>query len=96
MQLDVASTKPGSTVSVEILRDGEKKSLDVTVKQLPGTDKLASADSSNDKDDGTLNGVEVSDLDSQARQQFNVPKEVKGAVVTQVDPNSAAPTKPSN
>jgi serine protease Do len=90
LQLDVASTKPGSTVTVEILRDGEKKSLDVTVKQLPGSDKLAAADSSNDKDDGTLNGVEVSDLDQQARQQFNVPKEIKGAVVTQVDPNSAA------
>ena len=90
LQLDVASTKPGSTVPVQILRDGEKKSLDVTVKQLPGTEKLASADSSNDKDDGTLNGVEVSDLDQQARQQFNVPKGIKGAIVTQVDPGSAA------
>jgi serine protease Do len=90
MQLDVASTKPGSTVPVQILREGAKKSLDVTVKELPGSDKLASKDSSDDKDDGTLNGVEVSDLDSQARQQFNVPKEIKGAVVTQVDPNSPA------
>ncbi len=90
LQLEVASTKPGSTVPVEILRDGNKKSLDVTVKQLPGTDKLAEADSSNTSDTGTLNGVEVADLDRQAHEQYNVPKDVKGAVVTQVDPGSPA------
>jgi len=90
LQLEVASTAPGATVPVTILRDGEKKSLDVTVKQLPGTDKLAQADSSSTEDTGTLNGVEVADLDQQAHQQFNVPKNVKGAVVTQVDPSSPA------
>jgi len=73
-----------------ILRDGTKKSLEVTVKQLPGSDKLAQADSSSTEDTGTLNGVEVADLDQQAHQQFNVPKNVKGAVVTQVDPGSPA------
>jgi len=51
---------------------------------------LANADSSHTDDTGTLNGVEVADLDQQAHQQFNVPKDVKGAVVTQVDPGSAA------
>jgi serine protease Do len=90
LQLEVASTAPGATVPVTILRDGEKKSFDVTVKQLPGTDKLAQADSSSIEDTGTLNGVEVADLDQQAHQQFNVPKNVKGAVVTQVDPSSPA------
>ena len=90
MQLQVAETKPGSTVPVEIIRNGEKKTLDVTVKQLPGTEQLANADSSNNSDTGTLNGVEVANLDPDARQQFHVPNNVKGAVVTQVDPASAA------
>jgi serine protease Do len=90
LQLDVAATAPGSTVPMTILRDGTKKSLEVTVKQLPGSDKLAQADSSSTEDTGTLNGVEVADLDQQAHQQFNVPKNVKGAVVTQVDPGSPA------
>jgi len=90
LQLDVASTAPGSTVPVQILRDGSKKTLDVTVKQLPGSNKIAQADSSSTDDNGTLNGVEVADLDQQAHQQFNVPKNIKGAVVTQVDPGSPA------
>ena len=41
-------------------------------------------------DTGTLNGVGVADLDDQARQQFNIPNDVKGAVVTDVAPDSAA------
>lgn len=90
LQLEVASTKPGSTVPVEVLRDGDKKSVDVTVKQLPGTEKLAENNSNSDQDTGTLNGVQVADLDQQAHEQYNVPKDVKGAVVTQVDPGSAA------
>jgi serine protease Do len=87
LQLEVAETKPGSTVPVEIIRDGSTKTLDVTVKQLPGKEDLADNNSSNN-DTGTLNGVEVGDLNQQAHEQFNVPENVKGAVITQVDPNS--------
>ncbi|HXT38884.1 MAG TPA: PDZ domain-containing protein, partial [Candidatus Angelobacter sp.] len=90
LQLEVAGTRPGSTVPVEILRDGAKKTIEVTVKQLPGAEKLAENNVDNSQDTGTLNGVQVADLDQQAHEQFNVPKDVKGAVVTQVDPSSAA------
>jgi serine protease Do len=90
LQLQVAETAPGATVPVQILRDGEKKSIDVTVKEQPGTEKLADANSSESTDNGTLNGVEVADLDQQAHDQFNVPKSIKGAVITQVDPASPA------
>jgi serine protease Do len=89
LQLEVAETKPGSTVPVEIVRDGSMKTLDVTVKQLPGKEDLADNNASSN-DTGTLNGVEVSDLNDQARDQFHVPANVKGAVVTQVDPGSAS------
>jgi len=90
LQLAVAGTKPGSKVPVEILRNGEKKKLDVTVKQLPGTEQLAEATSANGNDTGTLNGVGVSDLNPQYRSEFDIPKNIKGAVVTEVDPSSAA------
>ncbi len=90
LQLTVAETKPGSKVPVEILRDGKPMTLEVTVKRLPGSDDLAKNDSDNDQDSGTLNGVGVGDLDQQARSQFNIPKDVNGAVITQVDPGSAS------
>jgi serine protease Do len=51
---------------------------------------LTRNDSKKDSDEGTLNGVTVSDLDQQARQQFELPGNVKGVVVTEVAPDSAA------
>ncbi len=89
LKLDVARTKPGQTVPVKVLRDGATKTLAVTVKALPGSDDLAKADSQN-KDTGTLNGVGVADLDDQTRQQYKIPDTIKGAMVTEVDPDSAS------
>jgi len=90
LQLAVAGTKPGSKVPIEILRNGEKKTLDVTIKRLPGTEELAETSPENGRDTGTLNGVGVSDIDQQYRNEFKIPKNIKGAVVTQVEPGSAA------
>ena len=39
---------------------------------------------------GTLNGVTVSDLDARARRQFDIPESVKGVIVTDLEPDSAA------
>jgi serine protease Do len=88
LRLAVADTKPGSTVPVEVLRNGDKQTLNVTVKQLPGTETLAENNAGNSNDTGTLNGVGVADLDQQARGQLNIPKDVSGALITQVDPAS--------
>jgi serine protease Do len=72
------------------MRDGDTKTLEVAVKELPGSEQLARNDKSDAEDTGTLNGVTVSDLDREARQQFEIPAGVKGVVVTDVDQNSAA------
>jgi len=90
LKLTVAETNPGSTIPVKIWRDGSTETLQVTVKQLPGTEQLAQNNMDNNMDSGTLNGVAVSNLDPQTRQQFNVPEKVKGAVITEVVPNSSA------
>ena len=90
LRFEVADTKPGTTVPVEILRNGEKQTLKVTVKALPGSEGLAQNNTENNNDTGTLNGVGVADVDQQARAQFDIPKNVTGAVITQVDPSSAS------
>jgi len=88
LQLTVAETKPGSSVPVKVWRDGSTRTLEVTIKQLPGTEQLAENNTGNNQDTGTLNGVGVSNVDPQTRQQFNLPDTVKGAVITDVKPNS--------
>jgi serine protease Do len=90
LKFEVACVAPGEKVPVEVLRDGSAKTLEVRIKELPGTDQLAQNGASDEDKSDTLQGVAVSDLDSQAREQFHIPEQVKGAVVTQVDPNSAS------
>jgi serine protease Do len=90
LKLEAASTRPGEAVPVKILRDGSSRTVEVTVKELPGTEKLAKAGKHHDEDNGTLNGVTVGDLDGAARQQLELPGHIKGVVVTEVAPDSAA------
>ncbi len=90
LKMEVARVAPGETVPVEVLRDGSAKTLKVRLGELPGSEKLAENGGSDSDKSDTLQGVAVTDLDSQARQQFHIPEHVKGAVVTQVDPESAA------
>jgi serine protease Do len=90
LQLAVAETKPGTSVPVEVWRDGNTKTLDVAVKQLKNKDQVAESNASKGEDTGTLDGVAVANLDQQNRSQFNVPKDVHGAMITDVAPNSAA------
>jgi serine protease Do len=90
LKLAVANTVPGEKVPVEVLRNGSTKTLDVKVKELPGTEQLARNGSDKEPDTDTLQGVEVGDLNAQAHQQFNIPNHVNGAVVMEVAPDSAA------
>jgi serine protease Do len=89
LKLEVARVRPGETVPMKVLRDGATRTINVTVKEVPGAENFAKADTKA-KDTGTLNGVGVGDLDNRARKQFEVPETVKGAVVTEVQPDSAA------
>lgn len=88
LRLAVADTKPGATVPVEILRNGEKQTLKATIKPLPGSEEVADSTPGKNTDTGTLNGVGVADVDPQVRREFNLPKNVAGAVITDVDPAS--------
>ena len=90
LKLQVARVKPGDSVPVKILRNGSTKSMEVTVNELPGSEKLAKADTKNTDDGEALKGVAVGDLNAQTRREFNIPSSVHGAIVTEVDENSVA------
>ena len=85
----VAATEPGAEAQVRLLRDGKEETVTVKVGEQPGDQQLASANSGGG-DNSVLNGVEVTDLDAAARNEFDVPARVHGALVTDVDANSAS------
>ena len=92
LRLQVAETTPGSSVPVKILRDGKSDSLTVKMGEKSNPEEIAknSPKVSGENSSDTLDGVTVADIDSRAAHQLNVPSNVKGALVTDVDQNSAA------
>jgi serine protease Do len=87
LKFTVAATEPGQTVKLAYLRDGKNESATVTVREVPG-EKQTLASSNNEN--GVLDGVGVADLDAAARNEFEVPSRVHGAMVSNVDPSSPA------
>jgi serine protease Do len=93
LTLTVTSMAPGTKLTLDVLRDGKSKQFTATAGTRPGSRnaKVNSDEySKNDNDEGVLNGVAVDDLDPETRQSLDIPARIKGAVVTQVDPESAS------
>ncbi len=89
----VASFAPGDKVKVKVVRDGREKVINVTLG-LRDDSTLADNDNAPQSDDSdTLSsdvGVRVSELNDTLRQQFRVPDDVEGVIVTGVRPGSPA------
>ena len=90
LKLRVAETNPGATVPVMIMREGQKKTVSVTLKEEPKKE-VANANSENGQKSGShdaLHGVAVTDLNSNTRSELNIPANLHGALITEVDPAS--------
>jgi serine protease Do len=93
LKLAVAQHKPGEKADLRVLRDGAEKSFAVTLGEQPGekaTKATPSHDDGKADDTGTLGGVGVGNLDQRERQEFKIPADVQGALVTSVDESSPA------
>ena len=93
LKLQVAQTSPKAKVSVEVLRDGDTKTLTVQLKEFPRNELASSSRRGNDSGseaEETLKGVVVGNIDEQAREQLKMPSDLKGAIVTDIDESSAA------
>jgi serine protease Do len=92
LKLQVAETGPGTSVPVVVMRNGDKKTVNVTLRGVP--DKgVASANSQNNENGAAkdaLGGVSVSNLNPEVRSELNIPENVHGALITQVNPSSAS------
>jgi serine protease Do len=83
----VASTDPGATVSLEILRNGEPLTLKVTLDQRP-SDLGYTPGRHRTPSSGPLRGISVKNLTPSLRKQLEIPADVSGVVVIDVDPDS--------
>ncbi|GMQ75651.1 MAG: DegQ family serine endoprotease [Gammaproteobacteria bacterium] len=86
----VANTDKGDNVTVTVWRDGERKSLEVTLGSLPGEQTVAMAGSEEVAGDTPKLGVTLSALSTEAKQHFNLSDDEVGVLIVDVMRNSPA------
>lgn len=88
LQMRVGLMSPGDPVSLKVLRNGKPETFSLKLAPLNdnGNDELAS----NGAQGKARWGLGLTDPSQDVRQQLQLPDDVKGAVVTNVQPGSAA------
>jgi serine protease Do len=86
---DIISSKaPGKKVKLQIIRNGEPKTVTVGLGEMPG--EVTSAATVEKPETVSWLGAEFSDATSEVRQQFGLASDVKGCVVVSIEPGSDA------
>jgi len=90
LSLVVGESPAGTRVALDVLRDGKTDPISVTTVVKPSGDGRDGEDKAQSEDTGVLNGVAVGDIDGNARRELDFPDRLSGAVITAVEPDSAA------
>ncbi len=85
----VTETNPGATVKLDILRGGQPMTIQVTLGERPA-DLSVHAGLGSAPSQGTLQGISVQALTPEIRQQFGLPPDLQGVVISNLDPESPA------
>jgi serine protease Do len=102
----VANTPIGSSVPIELIRDGQRRTISATISQRPSeaivqaragltpdaTDESADAKSPAAEATKASLGITLQPLTAQLRQQLKIPDTVKGVVIAGITPSSDAAT----
>ncbi len=87
LAVDVAGVKPGEEAKIDVLQDGQAKSVTATVASLP-SDESADTGSSAGQHQGV--GLALAPISPEMRTQLDLPEHLRGAAVAEVRPGSPA------
>src|SRR5580700_8325724 len=86
----VANTSIGKKIDLQVRRGGKDMTLSATIGELQETQQAAAAADNTRPEKTSSLGLQLSSIDPGVRRQFRIPKEVEGAVVAEVAPDSPA------
>jgi len=87
VRMDISMMEPGSSVKLNVLRNGSEKEMTVKLAEMPT--ETAKAESGNGEESTkALEGVEVSNLTPHAAERLGLPDSTTGVVVSDIDPAS--------
>jgi serine protease Do len=89
LQAAISTQRPGNKVTLSVMREGKSLSLPVTLEGINKKSEEASAGSGEAHGKARW-GVGLQNLTADLREELQLPAEVKGVVVTNVQPGSPA------
>jgi serine protease Do len=94
LQLKIVDRAPGTKVDLGILRDGKERSITVELGELK-TDEAATADDGEERGSPSarstdLLGLRLEELTRPVRSELDIPRDVEGLLVTEVDQSKPA------
>ena len=89
LQAEVSEKRPGTKVTLDVLRDGKSVNVPITLEELGSKDKKEELSASADNGKPRW-GIGIADLSSDVREQLQAPANLKGAVIQRVQPGSPA------
>jgi len=89
LQVEVGQKNPGTTIHLEVMRDGKKVEVPVTLEAMGSRDRSdkEAADAGRGKPRW---GIGLADMTPDVREQLQAPRDLHGAVIQQVQPGSPA------
>ena len=91
LRLTIGSLPPGSKANLKLIRNGEEKEVQIDLGELPQKESTISPGSSEaGGPSAILEGVTVKDLDDETRKAIHAPPGLQGAVIANIDTDSAA------
>src|SRR5205823_3547080 len=95
LRLMIGSMAPGTNVQLEVNREGQKKTFNVELAEMPAgvAEEAAEAspeESAQPEKATVFGGVAGADSTDDIRNALNLSKDVKGAVIAEIDPDSPA------
>lgn len=88
LRLRISQTAPGTSVKMDVYRNGQKQQMTAALGAFP--EKAQAAENTPQGEAPALEGVQVENLTSEVAQQLNLPPTTRGVVITRVDPDSTA------
>jgi Do/DeqQ family serine protease len=86
---DIAATKPGSTVTMKVLRDGRTTELKATLDESRAAEG-GRRPIDGEREGGGRFGMTVEPLTPELAARLDVDRDVRGVVITDIDPSGAA------
>jgi serine protease Do len=97
LRLMIGSMAPGSKAQLEVNREGQPKTFEVQLAEMPpgitqeGGPEASPEETTQQPEKATVfGGVAVADVTDDIRTALNLPKEIHGAVIAEIDADSPA------